>query len=465
MKRFVYATMLLVLLAAALPMATSAQLPPWTQLSLGLGCPDWTRFDAEYYAGTGKAYVLGGRSGTLTDGTIYSLDPSINACTNTGLTMPVPISNYSSVLVNNGSADLLCTFGGRDSAGGFSTAVQCYNPVANTVATVSTLPGDLAGFIPGGSAVVSNIAYVFGGFRNTVTPYHTAQTWAWDPVANTWSQKGDVSIGRGYIMTAVVDGKIYGFGGDVFDGVSLVAQTVAEVFDPATGNWSTIAPLATASGEGRAYGFDTASGYDLAGKIVIAGGGQWPADTAAALTYDTAANTYDESFPDLNITRRNQAGFFVPGVAESSPGAMWVFGGRSSAVGYGGDNPPYAPPEYYEVAFAPPPPIAVHINKMKMNWAPAARPGLYKVVASLRVHDEAHAPVGGITVTGDYTYPDGSTETKTYVTTPLGQAKFPVKKSMTGVYQFCVTNMTGTGYFYDPAANEMGPCMSVTVTP
>ena len=263
--------------------------------------------------------------------------------------MPVPISNYTIVQVNNGSADLLCTFGGRDNAGASTTAVQCYNPVANTVSQVSTLPGELGQFMPGGAAAVNNIAYVFGGFRSSSIPYHTSQTWSYNPVTNSWTQKGNISVGRGYIQVAVVDGKIYGFGGDTYDGANLVAQTIAEVFNPVAGTWnnSAVADLATASGEGRSYGFDSNSGYELVGKIVLAGGGIWQADTNAVLVYDVTSNTYDEGFPDLNIGRRDHGGFFVPG----GPGRMFVFGGYSAASGYGGDAPPYAPPEYYEVAF------------------------------------------------------------------------------------------------------------------
>lgn len=41
------------------------------------------------------------------------------------------------------------------------------------------------------------------------------------------------------------------------------------------------------------------------------------------------------------------------------PGAMWVYGGRSSASGYGGDLPPYAPPEYFPVSLAVQGPIIV----------------------------------------------------------------------------------------------------------
>ena len=78
-------------------------------------------------------------------------------------------------------------------------------------------------------------------------------------------------------------------------------------------------------------------------KIIIAGGGLWPADTNEAFSYDVAANTYDYTFPNLNISRRDQAGFFVPG----NPGAMWVYGGRSGA-----DTPPYADPEFFPVNVA-----------------------------------------------------------------------------------------------------------------
>ena len=107
--------------------------------------------------------------------------------------------------------------------------------------------------------------------------------------------------------------------------------------------------------------------------------------------------------------------------------------------------------------------VGVHINKMKMNKAPAAKPGLWKVVTALRVHDASDMPVGGVTVTGDYTYPDSTVHTMTFVTTPAGQAKFPIKEYLLGTYTFTVTNMTGPGYYYDPAANEMGPSMSVVV--
>jgi uncharacterized repeat protein (TIGR01451 family) len=194
---------------------------------------------------------------------------------------------------------------------------------------------------------VNNVAYIFGGLNTTTTPYANAETWSFELSTGNWTQEGDLSLARGYMETAVVDGKIYAFGGNTFDGANLVAQTKAEVFTPAAGTWNdaTVADLVTASGEGRGYGFDSGSGYETAGKVILAGGGIWSSDTNAVLSYDIATNTYDETFPDLNIERRDHAGFFVPG----SPSKMFVFGGYSANASYGGDTPPYGPPEYFAV--------------------------------------------------------------------------------------------------------------------
>ncbi len=311
----------------------------WIQIALPPGCPDWTRFDGEYYSGTDKVYFLGGRSGSNTDGTIYSYDPVANICTDTGRDMPTPISNYTINLVNNGTNDLLCTFGGRDSVGGSTLNVQCYNPITNTISIVTNLLDAWAGYVPGAQVVVNNKVYIFGGFNSSGPT--TARTDVYDPVTETFAQLGNLNTARSYIMSTSVDGLIYAMGGDTWDGANLVASTKTEVLDPAIGTWNdaTVADLPTASGEGRAYGFDSSSSYRLAGKIVLAGGGQWPVETNEALTYDIAADTYDNGFPDLNISRRDQAGFFIPG----DQGVMWVFGGHS-----GSDTPPNASPEYFE---------------------------------------------------------------------------------------------------------------------
>jgi uncharacterized membrane protein len=326
----------------------------WVQGPDISACFDLTRLDGEYFPADGKVYILGGRSGAATVGSIYSFDPLTGDCTDTGADMPVPISNYSVSLVNDGSEDLLCTFGGRNSGGSQVLDVQCYDPVANSAFVKAQLPAAYTGFNPGGQAVVDNQVYIFGGFRSTSAPYMLARTDRYEPVSNTFTRLGDLSLARSYIDVAVVDGKIYAFGGAVYDGANLTAQTRTEVMaDPGgAGTWSdgAVTDLPTSSAEGRAFGFDVGSGYGLDGKVVIAGGGQWPNETFAVIAYDVASDTYDESFPDLITARRDHAGVFVPietpDPQDGLPG-MWVLGGRA-----GSDSPPYALPEFYPLSHA-----------------------------------------------------------------------------------------------------------------
>jgi len=319
-------------------------------------CFDWTRYDVEYYPATGLIYALGGRSGSDTIGDIYSYNPVTGACADTGANMPVPISNYTVNLVNNGSADVLCTFGGRNSAGSTILNVQCYNPLTNTASTVANLPSAWTGFTPGAQVVYNNKVYIFGGFNATSSPYETARTDRFDPVTNTFTQLGNLSLARSYLYAAEVDGKIYAFGGTVFDGASLNAQIRAEVMaaPEGAGTWSdaAVADLPAAYDEGQTYGFDSA--FDIpsvAGKIVFAGGGQWPGESADVWTYDVLTNSYDTSFPDLQHARRNHGGVFVPldtaSMADGLPG-LWVFGGRSGA-----DTPPYQGVEFFPLAYPP----------------------------------------------------------------------------------------------------------------
>jgi hypothetical protein len=264
--------------------------------------------------------------------------------------MPTPISNYTISLVNNGTSDLLCTFGGRDLAGAQTLNVQCYNPNTNSASVVTTLPVAWTGYSPGAQVVVNNKVYIFGGFNGTTAPYTIARTDRFDPTTNGFTNLGDLNLARAYIMATAVDGIIYAFGGDTYDGASLIAQTIAEKMDPAVGIWNDagVADLPQAGDEGRAFGFDSGTSYAYANQIVIATLAQWGGASNVVVLYDVASNTYNVDFPDLINARRNHAGVFVP-VESPSPTdglpGMWVFGGYLT-----GDTPPYAPAEYFPMA-------------------------------------------------------------------------------------------------------------------
>jgi hypothetical protein len=313
-------------------------------------CFDLTRLDGEYYPGTKLVYFLGGRGGATgadTIGDIYSFDPVTKNCVDTGANMPIPISNYTVNLVSDGTNDLLCTFGGRNSAGASILSAQCYNPNTNTASIKTNLPAAWAGYTPGAQVVVNNKVYIFGGFTQTGPNYTIARTDEYDPVANTFTQKGDLNMARTYILATSVDGIIYAFGGDTYPSGSLVAQTIAEKMDPAVGTWDDagVADLPIAGDEGRAFGFNSNSPFDFANKIVLATLSQWSSSSNIAVLYDVASNNYNLDFPGLLNARRNHAGVFIPvdsiDPTDGLPG-MWVFGGYLSS-----DLPPFAPAEYF----------------------------------------------------------------------------------------------------------------------
>ena len=129
-----------------------------------------------------------------------------------------------------------------------------------------------------------------------------------------------------YQNGAVLDGKVYSIGGDTFDGAALTAYADVLMLDPANlgAGWQTKAPILTPSSgvpgcdESRAFGFDTASGWSLAGKIVLAGCGQWdqtPTTLPDSFVYDGASNTW-ATFAPLNEARRNHAGAFIVDVRQ-----------------------------------------------------------------------------------------------------------------------------------------------------
>jgi len=283
-------------------------------------------------------------------------------------------------------------------------------------------------------------------------------------VTNTFTQIGNLSLARSYLNAAVVDGKIYAFGGTVFDGTSLYAQTRAEVMaDPGgAGTWNdaAVTDLPTASAEGRAYGFDTSSIYTLAGKIVIAGGGQWPAETAEALTYDVATDTYDTSFPDSTscvVTRPASSSRRAPEQPGQDVGA-WrpLLRGRLRRR-----QPALRPAETFDVLLAGP---TVHVYQ----WSLVSRVGrvpLRLLLAQGRVHDQNHNLVAGITVTGIWTLPDSSTVPATSIapSDSFGMWRIRIYSPQCGLYKFDITGLSGTGYTYNPAANEVGTHKEVTV--
>ncbi len=306
----------------------------------------YMRFDAEYSYATGKVYFLGGRTSMPTEGRIWEFDPATGLYTDTGIVMPYPISNYQIArLTDSGGDEVLVTFGGRLESGVQTNVVQGFYPASKTTVVFNTDPYPLV-TAPGGVAVVNNIAYVFGGFDGVAV---SAATYIFDitaPAGSRWTAGPPLSQARSYIGAAVVDGVIYAIGGDEWDSISLIPLTITEKLDtanPVAWDDAGVADLPIACDAMQAFGLDTGLPYRLAGSVVIAGCGQWPAEYNYALRYDVAGNVWDESFPDLNQARRNHAGAFIPAGAGVGRPGLWVWGGRQ------GSDVGFNIPEYYDL--------------------------------------------------------------------------------------------------------------------
>ena len=82
--------------------------------------------------------------------------------------------------------------------------------------------------------------YVTGGFRNgdfknTVTVF--------DPQANTWTELASMGSTRGFHASAVIDDKLYVFGGYGADGLRMAS---VEAYDPISNTWAQVSDLTSA---------------------------------------------------------------------------------------------------------------------------------------------------------------------------------------------------------------------------
>jgi hypothetical protein len=320
----------------------------------------YTRFDGEYFPGTGKVYFMGGRLyDATTTGAIWSFDPSTRTYANTGAAMPAPISNYDICLLrdNYSATDTfgLYVVGSRNGAGVNIDTVQVYYPKSNTtrIVTTDSFPGRIGGatYAALGSVVAGNKLYVMGGFLPT-SWLSTNQCFVYDPLAaagSRWSTLPSLSVARCYIAGAVIeDTLLYAIGGDTANMISAYLYATAKVERLNLRNlgagWTSVASLPAICGESRAFAFNTTTGLGISRQIVVGSIGQWPAESANCYIYHVTGDSWS-TFPKLDSARRNHAGAFIPGTAGANgvPG-IWVWGGRK-----GSDANCLATPEYYQL--------------------------------------------------------------------------------------------------------------------
>jgi len=322
---------------------------------------DLNRYDCAWFDdGSGlsnynrKVYCMGGRTGSATESPdIWRYDPVAHTWQDTGHDMIEDVSNYTANVLRDGDGWAIYVVSGYDAeTWSHTTYVQRYYPATGVVGNVATDPWPLTiggtTAYPGGCITVQNRIYCVGGFEVGAAPlYYSDQTWEYDPArpaGSRWRRitTADLHQPRAHLQLAMQNNVIYAMGGDYqYTGSDLVPSNMVEALDVSNlaVGWQLRAPMPVASGEGRGFGW--------AGKVYVAGGGDWPGQSGEVMEYNIASNTWDADFPNLITPRRNHAGVLIPLYTadphDGLPG-MWVFGGR-----IGSDEPPFGEPEYFSL--------------------------------------------------------------------------------------------------------------------
>ena len=144
----------------------------------------------------------------------------------------------------------------------------------------------------------------------------------YDPSSGSWTATGKMNgIRTAHTATLLADGKVLVAGGaDSIGETSVNAVATAELYDPATGSWTTTAPMI----EARAHHTATLLAD---GKVLVAGGsgsGSGSDSLATAELYDPATGSWTETGPMIEARTRHTATLLPDG-------RVLVAGGDSSS--------------------------------------------------------------------------------------------------------------------------------------
>ncbi len=195
------------------------------------------------------------------------------------------------------------------------TRTEVYDPATDTWSARAPMP---SGSHHIAAALLNGKIYTFGGFTGQAHAAPVDNAFEYDPKADRWRALPKLTSPRGSPSAVALNGKIHLIGGRGAD-----TKTIGnhEVFDPATGQWSTLAPLAKPR--------DHLGIVVIGGKIHVIGGR--PVSFASNETmheiYDPATNTWTLAAP-MPSARSSVA-------AVEYRGMILVVGGEGEQMGPG----------------------------------------------------------------------------------------------------------------------------------
>jgi hypothetical protein len=212
---------------------------------------------------SGKVLVAGGTAtaNSIITNTVELWDPVTGTWTTTG-SLGTARYSHTATLLRDGNVLIA---GGTDDGDIFTTlaSVELYDPGAGTWTSSGSLgTGRIlhtATLLPGGKVLVSG-----GYMRDGGPPASLSSAELYDPATRNWSYTGTLKGARdSHTATLLTNGQVLVAGG--FDWNRRVNLTSAELYDLSTGSWTSAADLNTSRNNHSAT-------LLLNGKVLVAGG-------------------------------------------------------------------------------------------------------------------------------------------------------------------------------------------------
>ena len=191
------------------------------------------------------------------------------------------------------------------------TATERYDACSKTWTTMAPLPQP-RGYVQ--AAELNGKLYVVGGVDQVISDTYQVhnETWVYDPIGNTWSQAANYPQALGGVALAVVNSRLYAFGG--FDARGPNGGDVAStyVYNPDNNTWLARAPIISGTRS-------LAGAARLNDKVYLVGG-----TTSTGTMASTAVNVYDPATNSWSVAAPLKDGVHSPGVAVL-PDVNWLY--------------------------------------------------------------------------------------------------------------------------------------------
>ncbi|HYO55272.1 kelch repeat-containing protein [Archangium sp.] len=211
--------------------------------------------------------------------------------------------------------------------GGWTPFAEIYNPLSGTWSSTGNSVTNHR--LHTATLLADGRVLVMGGTTGYGTRLASAEVY--DPLTGTWSATGSMATARrAFTATLLRDGRVLVAGG-LIDGNDECTGTnclgLAELYDPATGTWTSAGSMSTARG------FHAAA-LLANGKVLVSGGGTDGSQSNAAELYDPATGTWTSTGEMLSPRRRHSLTLLPNGLVLAVGGYDASTGIHSSAELY-----------------------------------------------------------------------------------------------------------------------------------